>query len=276
MTPPEMPAATQSATPTQQAFAAALLDAAMPVPPGLIAWNGSDVTARFAVHRNNVVHSLVAVLSDTFPVVRQLVGDGFFGAMARLFLAEHPPASALMHRYGAGLPAWIADFKPAAAVPCLADVARLEWTRLCAFHAADAEPIEVPLLAGLVQSPERLAGTALALHPSLAIVRSPHPVVSLWHAHQQDDTTRDEQLAALCMDRAESALVFRDLSDDAIVLELPDADAQLTAAIAAGVTLLAAQCVHPEADLVQVLTRLLRHGLITGVAVAGSTPQTSA
>jgi hypothetical protein len=276
MSPPGTPAATRPAPPAQRAFAAALLDAALPVPPGLSAWNGSDAGVRFAVYRNNVVHSLVAVLTDTFPVVCQLVGAEFFGAMARLYLVEHPPASPLMHRYGAGLPAWIADFEPATALPYLSDVARLEWARLCAFHAADAAAIEVQALVGLMQAPERLAGTSVALHPTLAIVRSPHPIVSLWSAHQHDDDARDEQLSALRRDSAEAALVFRDPSDDALVLELSDADAQLIAAIAAGASLAAAQHTHPQADLVQVLTLLLRHGLITGVHAPFSAPETSA
>jgi hypothetical protein len=221
------------------------------------------------------VHSLVNVLADSFPVVRELVGDEFFGAMARLYLVDHPPTSPLMHRYGAGLPAWIADFEPATALPYLSDMARLEWARLCAFHAADAEPIEVQMLIGLLQTPERLADTTLALHPTLAIVRSPHPIVSLWSAHQQDDAARDGQLSALRLDRAEAALVFRDAADDALVVELRDADAQLTATIGGGASLATAQQAHPQADLVQVLTLLLRHSLITGVHAPTYAPETS-
>lgn len=275
MSEPEAPVVMRPAPPTQHAFVAALLDAALPVPPGLSAWNGSDPGVRFAVHRNNVVHSLVAVLADSFPVVQQLVGDEFFGAMARLYLVDHPPGSPLMHRYGAGLPAWIADFEPATALPYLSDIARLEWARLCAFQAADAEPVEIQALIALMQAPERLASTSLALHPSLAVVRSAHPVVSLWSAHQQDDATRDEQLSMLRMGSAETALVFRDPSDDALVLELRDADAELTAAIAADAPLGAAQHAYPQADLTRVLTLLLRHGLVTGVGTPTSALETS-
>jgi hypothetical protein len=264
------------APPTAQAFATALLDASLPPPAGLHAWNGSDPVVRFAVYRNNVVHSLVGVLADTFPVVQQLVGDEFFGAMARRYVAKHPPTSPLMHRYGCALPAWIADFEPATALPYLSDMARLEWARLCAFHAADAAPVAMRALAALMQAPEQLANASLALHPSLAIVQSAHPIVSLWSAHQQDDAVRDARLADVCMDSAESALVFRDASDDAIVLELPTADAALTAAIAAGSPLGAAQVAHPQADLVRVLSLLLRHGLATGVGDPPSAPETSA
>ena len=264
------------APPTAHAFSAALLDASLPPPAGLHAWNGSDPAVRFAVYRNNVVHSLVAVLADTFPVVQQLVGDEFFGAMARLYVVDHPPTSPLMHRYGAGLPGWIADFEPATALPYLSDIARLEWARLCAFHAADAAPIPVPVIGALTQAPERLARAALVLHPSLAVVRSAHPIVSLWAAHQLDDAERDARLSQVAMHRAEAALVFRDAADDALVIEVPDADAALAAAIAAGTPLGAAQAAHPQADLVRVLSLLLQHGLVAGVAKPACAPETSA
>ena len=67
----------------QALFAATLLDPTLPCPPGLTAWNGSDLTRRLAVHRNNVVVSLVDALADTFPVTQQLVGEDFFRTMAR-------------------------------------------------------------------------------------------------------------------------------------------------------------------------------------------------
>ncbi len=249
----------------QAPFAAALLDPALPTPTGLQAWNGSDPGVRFAVYRNNVVHSLVGVLADSFPVVQALVGPEFFGAMARRFVRAQPPTSPLMHRYGAGLPAWMAGFEPAAALPYLSDVARLEWARLCAFHAADTPPIAAQALAARLQTPAALAHTTLRLHPSLAVVRSAHPVVSLWRAHQLDDDARDLQLARLDLGQPEAALVFRDTADDALVLPLHPADAALAADIAAGHALGAAQGAHPQADLVQVLTPLLQHGLVTGI-----------
>ncbi|NWG73179.1 MAG: putative DNA-binding domain-containing protein [Rubrivivax sp.] len=270
MTHPAAPTVMRPAPPTAHAFAAALLDASLPPPPGLQAWNGADPGARFAVYRNNVVHSLVAVLADTFPVVRQLVGAEFFGAMARRYVVEHPPTSPLMYRYGAALPAWIADFEPAAALPCLADLARLEWLRLRAFHAADADPIDADLLRALIASPERLAGAALVLHPSLAVVSSNHPVVSLWAAHQLDESARDSRLGAIDIARAEAGLVFRDADDQALVIGLPPADAALLAALRERTPLGAAQPAHPQADLIRVLSLLLRHGLVTGAVDAPS------
>jgi hypothetical protein len=48
---------------------------------------------RFGVYRNSVAVSLAGVPADTFPVTRELVGDAFFEAMARCFVAAEPPRS---------------------------------------------------------------------------------------------------------------------------------------------------------------------------------------
>lgn len=250
----------------RRAFASALLDPSLPPPVGWKAWNGSDPVVRFAVYRNNVVHSLVQVLADTFPVVRQLVGEPFFSAMAGQFVREHPPASPLMHRYGEALAGWLASFEPAAGLPYLPDVARLEQARLRALHAADAEPVDRQTLEAWRQMPQGLLDASLRLHPSLAIVRSAHPIVSLWHAHDLDDDTRDAWLGKVDLHQAESALVFRHESDEVVVLALPDGDAKLTAALSAGTALGATQGAHVQADLVCVLARLWAHGLVTGLS----------
>jgi len=68
----------------QRVFSAALLDAALPAPPGLVGPDGEPGPKRFAVYRNNVVVGLVEALRDAFPAVCRIVGIEFFEAMARL------------------------------------------------------------------------------------------------------------------------------------------------------------------------------------------------
>ena len=116
-------------------------------PDGLAAWNGSDPAARFAVHRNNVVASLVDALAETFPVSQELVGEEFFRAMAKALRAAHRRrARCVLATYGDAFPAFVERFPPAQALPYLADVARLEMARVRAFHAADAQPVSAARL----------------------------------------------------------------------------------------------------------------------------------
>jgi hypothetical protein len=136
----------------QTAFARAVLDAAAPVPPGLIGPDGQPSATRFAVYRNNVVLGLIDALKAAFPVVCALVGEDFFAAMARAHAVETPPASPVMHDYGADFPAFIARFAPAASLPYLADVARLEWAWVEAYHAAEAWPLSPASIARVKQA----------------------------------------------------------------------------------------------------------------------------
>jgi hypothetical protein len=249
---------------TQGDFAAALLDAEHALPWGLRAWNGSDLSKRFAVYRNNVVVSLVQALADGFPVVKQLVGEAFFSAMARVYACAHPPRSPVLAEYGDGLADWIAEFAPAASLPYLADMARLERARVRAFHAADAVPLSTDAMTRHLAAPVRVAQARLGLHPSLTVVRSPWAVASLWAAHQSADTTA---IGTVALDHAESALVMRE-GDDVIVLPAPIPTAVFVHALAAGCTLgeaAASASVLDGADpfdLAGSLASLIRHGAL--------------
>lgn len=194
-------------------LALALLDARPSCPPGLRAWNGSDPARRFAVHRNNVVASLVDALGDTFPVVQALVGEEFFRAMATVFARAHPPGSPLMHRYGGDLPAFIEGFAPARGLAYLADVARLEFARVQACHAADAPPLSPAAATRALASGGPVGALRLAPHPAARWLASAHPVVSVWAAHQGEGRLEDVDLS-----RGEGALVVRPALD---VLVLP-------------------------------------------------------
>lgn len=166
----------------QRDFARALLDPALPPPPGLVSFNGSDPHQRFAVYRNNVVVSLVDALAARFPVVLALVGEDFFRAMARVFVGQHLPRSPLMAEYGEEFPAFIAGFAPAAGLPYLTDVAALEAARTRAYHAADALALGPADFAGIAQ--ETLPDLVVESHPSVQIIVSRFAIVSLWAAHQ--------------------------------------------------------------------------------------------
>ena len=164
---------------TQTEFRAALLDAAAPVPPGLTDPEGRPSPRRFAVYRNNVAVSLTEALRTGFPVIRKLVGDQFFDAMAGVFLRAHPPTSPVLALYGEAMPAFLEGFGPARTLPYLPDVARLELAMRRVYHAADAAPDPSPLAA----DPETLVASRLRLAPAVWTLASPWPVHSIWRAN---------------------------------------------------------------------------------------------
>jgi hypothetical protein len=163
------------------------------------------VQVRFNIYRNNVFASLIEALADNFPVVQALVGTEFFGAMARQYLDGQMPRSPVLARWGGDFPDFIGRFAPAASVPYLADVARLEWARQEAFHAADAPVLAPEAIARALDVPERVPNLRWRLHPSLHTLVSPDAIVSLWAAHQRDPV----DLSAVTAELGEAALVIR-------------------------------------------------------------------
>ena len=133
----------------QARFVAALRDPGAPAPAELRAVAGTPAGRRFDIYRNNVHASLVAALAATYPTVARLTGEAFFAAMARAHVAESLPSTPVLLEYGGEFPGFVDRFEPAAGLPYLGDVARLEWARHRAYHAAEADPVDPRPLAAL-------------------------------------------------------------------------------------------------------------------------------
>jgi hypothetical protein len=179
----ESPAA-QELVAFQGVFARALFDAERRAPPSVERASEADAARRFAIYRNNVHASLSAALAARFPVVERLVGADFFRAMALHFVGRHPPRSPVLSTYGAAFPSFIDRFEPAAALPYVGDIARLEWARAVAYHAADDHPFDISTL--LSMSPERLHDAILTFHPGTNVILSEYPIVSIWRTNTHD------------------------------------------------------------------------------------------
>lgn len=164
----------------QSDFVRALRDPARPAPHQLRGVPQSGSSRRFDVHRNNIIASLVDALQSTFPAIQRLVGEDYFTAVARVYVQQYPPDSPVLLYYGGTFGDFLESFPSASGVPYLGDVARLEWARIKALHAADAEPATIDDLAGVPET--QLKSVTLSLHPSLLLIRSRWPVVSLWSA----------------------------------------------------------------------------------------------
>jgi hypothetical protein len=172
--------------------------------------------ARLAIYRNNLHSNWRAALADTFPVVARLVGDAFFGEAARRYALAHPSRSGDLHAFGADFADFLGAYPHARDLPYLRDVARLEWSWHESFHAAEAEPID---LAALARIPEARHGDIrFALHPTVRLVDSEFPILSIWEANQPE---RDATPARL--EGAEAVIVHRPALDvQAALLERVD------------------------------------------------------
>lgn len=237
-------------------FALALLDRDRP-PPAQLSGEASRMRRGFEVYRTNYRVNLVDALRSTFPVAAALVGDEFFNAMAAEFVLRHPPRSPVLIEYGQDLPAFIDGFAPAASVPCLGDVSRLEWAWLEAYHSAESDVLVNCDLAEM--QPDTLANATLSLHPSLRLVRSVHPIASIWAAHQ----ARSDQFTI--PGNGETALIVRPEAE-VHLFNLATTDAAFVELLVAGKTVeqaaAAVLAAERDFDAGTSLLRLLRCGAI--------------
>lgn len=252
----------------ESSFVGALLDPAAPVPDAIAAPEAQTAARRFAVYRNNVVAGLVNALRSRFPATEKIVGDAFFAAMARAFVVQKPPRTPLLARYGDEFPSFIATFAPARELPYLADVADLEAARTRAYHAADAVPVDACTFAAL--DANTVGGLRIALHSSAEIVRSRHPIVTIWAMN-----SGERPLATVEDWRGEDALVIRPHLDVEVRLLRPGGAAFLLA-LAAGETLAkaaeAALVENSEFDLAGNLAGLINWG-VAGKVIPSAAPQ---
>jgi uncharacterized protein len=167
----------------QQAFAGALFDSEREG-PALAQLKGApaDGEQRFALYRGNLTATWGKTLANAYPVLRQLVGEEFFGGLSRAYGMANPSENADLNRFGAHFGAFLDTFPHVADLPYLPDMARLEWALHRAHYAPSAAPLGAAELAAL--TPQQLEAAVLRLHPTGALLASDWAVVALWQAHQ--------------------------------------------------------------------------------------------
>ncbi|HEY2344706.1 MAG TPA: DNA-binding domain-containing protein [Xanthomonadaceae bacterium] len=169
----------------QQSFADALLEQARvsALLPALADPDGR-ATERLALYRGNLVAAWQKALASTYPVVRAIVGEEFFDALAREYGRAHPSASGDLNRFGERFAAFVAAFEHTQSLPYLPDVAALEWLVHRAHYAADAASVVRTRIAALL--PHELLALRFDLHPACAWTDSHYPVATIWRAHQPE------------------------------------------------------------------------------------------
>lgn len=216
----------------------------------------------FAVYRNTVLSGCIDALQANFPAVARLVGVEWFRAAAAVFVRASLPAHPTLLDYGAGFPDFLACFEPAAELPYLADVARLDrlWTE--AHVAADAPALDPAKLAALAAA--ELSCTALRVHPAARWFASDAlPVYTIWSRNRFGDGPMGE-----IEWRGEGVLLTRPLGE-VLHCALDAAGIAFVAACARGASIAEAAsnalARDPRTDLAALTRRLLQAGAFGGL-----------
>jgi len=227
-------------------FVRALRDPDLPAPPA------------FAVYRNTVMKGCIDALQANYPAVAKLVGEEWFRATAAVYVRDHLPRTPILLEYGVGFADFLARFEPAAELPYLPAVARLDrfWTE--AHAAADEPALDARALAGL--DPEALASLRLRPHAAARWAWHELPAYTIWSRNRNEAMVAADEPDVDW--RPEGVLIAR--PDDAVRwIGLDDAGCAFMDACAAGATLVEAARAVPAGDLSGLLASLLDAGAFT-------------
>lgn len=151
----------------------------------------SESAWRIDIYHNNAVSNLSSALESAYPVIVKLVGAEFFHYAAQEYISRYPSVSGDLHVFGEAFGAFLAAFPPAAQLPYLPDVARLEWLCHRAYFAADHTPLALDRLKQV--APEHYGRLQFRLNPACALFESAFPVDRIWQVNQ-DHYTGDQAL----------------------------------------------------------------------------------
>jgi hypothetical protein len=221
----------------------------------------------FAIYRNTVLKGCIDALQSNYPAVSRLVGDEWMRAAAAIYARANLPRHPTLLDYGDGLASFLAEFEPAAELPYLPHVARLDrfWTE--AHMAGDETPLVAAALAAL--SPDALAHAVARPHVSARWAWfDGQPIFTIWDRNRSD--ALPDELSDELSDPApeidwcsEGALIVRP-HGKVEAMPLRRSGFAFLDACAAGLTLEeaahAALEVEPAADLAQLMAQLLEAG----------------
>jgi len=219
--------------------------------------------ARLNVYRNTFVGNLTTALRLVYPAIHRLVGGPFFESAARLFIEARPPHSAWLDEYGAGFSEFLAGFAPAASLPYLPGVARLEWAVNTAFHAVDTAPLDLSRLAAVDAADH--GHIAFVPHPSVGLVAADHPVDAIWRVVLSQD---DAAMAAVDLAAGPVWLMVERNASGVEVVRLPASEWRFMSELCASRPLQQAIDAAPEIDAASVLAEHLAAGRFIRFEVA--------
>jgi hypothetical protein len=247
----------------QQAFAEAIVEGKYQTATAAMAADGSALRS-IALYRRFIRNNFVQVLRVTYPVLHRLVGDSYFGVLARGYIKKYPSICGDLFLYGRHLPALLQHIE---APPLLVELARLEWACHEVYQAADSSPLAPQQLQVMVSAdPSRVT---IQFHQTARFLYFPVPVHRVWQA-LQPDASPDEVVDLPIPEQQTGVVVTR--SDGKVqVTLLAWLDYRVVEALSQGADVASIEQMalefEPEFDFARMMTTLLNLHVIAGCSV---------
>jgi hypothetical protein len=125
-------------------------------------------------HANTISHARLVALEESFPLTRAHLGEAEFNRLSRDFVETEAARASDNNLVGKGFPDFLSANSSAS------ELAQIEWAWLGAYHAAEADALELSAIAGLAE--DKLLGMTVAWHPATWLVpvsAAPSPQLEL-------------------------------------------------------------------------------------------------
>ena len=175
--------------------------------PDLDDWIGvpsdADPAARVAVYVQGYPARIREALSETFPAVAHILGDGSFSALAARYAKSLPADLGSLNIVGEALPTHLESDRASDDLPFLPALAELEWAVDRCFHGELLAAFEPSVCSGW--SLEDWGRAKIGFQPGLALVCAPWPLRELRETCGCERSEIDVNL----VDRHDRVLIYR-------------------------------------------------------------------
>ena len=133
--------------------------------PNLFTGPQDRIILGLKAHANTISHARLIALEETFPMLRNMVGDDVFNALSRAYTETEAGRASDSNMIGAGFFEFLDTRSLDAAAT---DLAQIEWAWLTCYNAAEAEILETASLATLDE--EAMLALPVRRHPAAQMV----------------------------------------------------------------------------------------------------------
>lgn len=170
---------------------------------------------RLQIYRNNVFLTQIEVLQKLYPVIEQLVGQGFFNASAREYVKQYPSTVRSLHDYGDKFAEFLAGFVHAQALPYLPEVAHLEWACHEVLYGRNDEPFDLMRLKDIAETD--YGEIKFKLNSASRLFDFQYPVLQIWQICREDNNDEKIELheggEKVLVIKKQQEIIFEKLTD---------------------------------------------------------------
>lgn len=165
--------------------------------------DGIDPETRIDVYRNGFPARIIESIEQAFPAIANILGDGSFANLVRRYLAAVELSSYNLNDVGEAFADYCRRDILTEELPLLPDLADLEWSVSCAFHAHETKAVDAASLSALTL--EDWERAKLSFQESVHLTESAWPIHDLWITRDQDRAEINVDLVS----RPQAVLVYR-------------------------------------------------------------------